>query len=88
MIQFVVCRNARSIEFNIVHEDALTFCIDEIRKLKFEINKQIVTKEIDIVENGVYLPPSGTAYSKVTVDVPVPSDYGLIRYNGYEINIS
>lgn len=54
---------------------------------------KIITPIIDIeplsiTENGTYVAPINKAYSPIIVNVPVPSNYGLITYNGHGITVS
>ena len=53
-----------------------------------DVNAIVKTDAISITENGVYNAPGGYGYTRVTVNVPIPSNYGLITYNGSYITVS
>lgn len=53
-----------------------------------QVNAIVKTDILDVSENGVYKAKDGYGYTKVTVDVPIPSNYGLITYNGSIITVS
>lgn len=53
-----------------------------------EVNAIVKSKAISVTENGTYTAENGYGFSKVTVNVPIPSNYGLITYNGSIITVS
>lgn len=48
----------------------------------------VKTDELSVTENGTYNAREGYGYTRVTVDVPIPSNYGLITYDGSIITVS
>ena len=48
----------------------------------------VKTDELSVTENGTYNARDGYGYTRVTVDVPIPSNYGLITYDGSIITVS
>lgn len=53
-----------------------------------EANAIVKTDTLSVTENGVYNARNGYGYTRVSVNVPIPSNYGLITYNGSYIQVS
>lgn len=53
-----------------------------------QVNAIVKTDVLDVSENGIYRANDGYGYTRVTVNVPIPSNYGLITYNGSIITVS
>lgn len=53
-----------------------------------QVNAIVKTDVLDVSENGIYNAREGYGYTRVTVNVPIPSNYGLITYNGSIITVS
>ena len=53
-----------------------------------ELDSVIQMEQLNVTENGTYNSVAGRAYNRVVVDVPIPSNYGLITYNGSYLMVS
>lgn len=56
--------------------------------LSDEQGTHVQVDALNVTANGTYTAPNGHAYSPVTVTVPVPSNYGLVTWDGSVLTVS